>query len=135
MSDLVSLIKTAAIEAVENGKPFTSMTGVVVGTSPLSIRVNQKLTLNENQLILTDAVRDYKTKISFDSSAILQVVTNWNMAETQEGSPYKLSFKEPIKHEITVYNSLKQGEEVLLLRTQGGQRFIVLDRLNARTVV
>ncbi len=135
MSDLLSIIKQASLEAVENGKPFAVMTGVVLSASPLKIRVGQKLTLNENQLIFTDAVRDYKTKISFDSAAILQVVTNWNMAETQEGSPYKLSFKEPIKHEITIYNGLQQGEEVLLLRTQGGQRFIVLDRLNARTVV
>lgn len=132
MYDLLSMIKKASVDAVENGKPFSAIMGAVETINPISIRISQNIVLYESQLILTDAVRNHKTEISFDRPDILQVVTNWNMSETEESSKYKISHKEKIKHEVTVYNDLKQGEGVILLRTQGGQRFIVLDRIEAR---
>jgi len=129
LPNLVELMKQAAIEAVEDSKPVAIEFGTVVSVSPLKINVEQKKTLTETHLILTTNVKDYKTQISFDNPSIKQVFTTWDMSETVESEPSKLSFKEPVKHDITVYNGLKLGEKVSLIRLQGGQKYIVLDRV------
>ena len=70
MSDIISMIKKAAVEAVESSKPFCAVTGTVVSAEPLSIEISPYIVLNSEQLILTDAVRDYCTEISFDDSSV-----------------------------------------------------------------
>ena len=70
MSDIISIIKKAAVEAVEAAKPFSGVTGTVVSEDPLSIEISPYIVLNSEQLILTDAVRDYCTEISFDDSSV-----------------------------------------------------------------
>ena len=127
-SDFVKVIKKSAIEAVKNSKPTDIFYGTVQSISPLTIFIDQKLILSEKFLIIPESLTDYETEISFDDPSIKQVFTTWNMEETSESTPSKMSFKEKIKHKITVYNSLKVGEKVILLRQQGGQKYMVLDR-------
>lgn len=127
-SDFVKVIKKSAIEAVNNSKPADIFYGTVQSISPLTIFIDQKLILSEKFLIIPESLTDYETEISFDDPSIKQVFTTWNMEETSESTPSKISFKEKIKHKITVYNSLKVGEKVILLRQQGGQKYMVLDR-------
>ena len=50
--DLLTLIKKSAVEAVEAAKPAAVVNGTVLGTSPLKIRLNQKLVLTGQQLVL-----------------------------------------------------------------------------------
>lgn len=123
------IIKQAAIEAVDVSNPCAIMFGTVISTAPLKINVEQRLTLDASHLILTRNVMDYKTKISFDNPDVKQIFTTWNMEETVESSPSKITFKDKTKHDVTVYNGLTVGESVILLRVQGGQKYIVLDRL------
>lgn len=104
------------------------MFGKVISTSPLKINVEQRLTLDESHLILTSNVRDYKTKISFDNPGIKNIVKNYSMDDIP-GTDYKLSYQQPIQNDITVYNGLKMNESVMLLQIQGGQKYIVLDRV------
>ena len=127
-SDFVKVIKKSAIEAVNNSKPADIFYGTVQSISPLTIFIDQKLILSEKFLIIPESLTDYETEISFDDSSVKQVFTTWNMEETSESTPSKISFKEKTKHKITVYNSLKTGEKVILLRQQGGQKYMVLDR-------
>lgn len=94
-------VKRAALEAVHAEKPFALLRGVVTNDAPLRIRIEQKLEIPEAQLILTNAVRDYKVTL---------------IDETGETKAYK------------VQQALRKDEKVILLRTDGGQRFIVLDR-------
>ena len=128
-SDFVKVIKKSAIEAVNNSKPADIFYGTVQSISPLTIFIDQKLILSEKFLIIPESLTDYETEISFDDPSVKQVFTTWNMEETSESTPSKISFKEKIKHKITVYNSLKTGEKVILLRQQGGQKYMVLDRV------
>ena len=39
----------------------------------------------------------------------------------------------PAYHEITIYNALQVGERVILIRVQGGQKFVVVDRVGVWT--
>ena len=126
--DLVKNMKKAAMEAVKSSKPVDVLYGVVRNISPLEIFVDQKFVLTKEFLMIPEYLTDYQTEISFDDPSIKQVYTTWNMAETQESDEAKIAFKSPIKHKITVYNALKAGDKVILLRQQGGQRFLVMDR-------
>lgn len=128
MADLVALIKKAATEAVAASNPMGVLFGQVVSTEPLKITVEQKMTLTSKQLMLTKNVMDYETKISFNNPSIKQAYTTWNIAETNESMPSKISFRDKIEHDITIYNGLKAGDQVILLQAQGGQKYIVLDK-------
>ncbi len=125
---LLQAIKQAAIGAVEQSAPTAITYGVVINTQPLEINVEQRLIIPAEAILLTSNVIDKKTKISFDNPTIKNIVKDYNMADIA-GQDYKLTFQQKIENEVTIYNGLKQGDKVLLLRIQGGQKYIVLDRL------
>lgn len=58
LSNLVSLIKKAAVDAVEEGKPVALMFGEVKSVSPLEVFVEQKIVLKEKQLILMKSFKE-----------------------------------------------------------------------------
>jgi hypothetical protein len=152
MPNMVELIKKAAMEAVETSKPASIVFGTVVSVQPLKINIDQKLTLDDDDLILTDHVIDYDTELSFNDPSIEQLVkigqyelaknaTLINYPTPIDKTPVApevktenvmvkglLSFDEKIKHKVTLYNALRLNEKVLMLRVQGGQKYIVLNR-------
>lgn len=75
--------------------------GTVISTSPLKVSVEQKMTLTSKQLVLTSLVQDYSVDMTVSGNT----------------KSYK------------VHLGLKAGEKVMLIRVQGGQKFIVLDRI------
>lgn len=116
MADLVSLIKKAAVDAVEGEKPASVLFGTVTSISPLQVNVEQRLTLSGEMLTLTSHVMDYSVELD----------VNW-----QTGSGGDPGHSHPVAgtKAVTVKNGLKIGEKVVLLRMQGGQRFLILDRV------
>ena len=125
INELVRAVKQAAVEAVQAGNPAGVCFGVVTSASPLQITVDQKMTLSMAQLILTNAVRDYT----------VQMTVAHETEETGGGSSYAAF--ESHKHEykgtksFRVHRALSTGEKVILIRCDGGQKFIVLDRWEA----
>lgn len=115
----VMMIKQAAVEAVNAKEPMSLKIGKVISTTPLKIDLNQKITVSESQLLLTNAVRDhvvYATMDYTDENAVCS--SNTESADED-------------RKKFTVHLGLKVGERVLMLRCDGGQKFIVLDRLGA----
>ena len=117
-------MKKASLEAVESSKPVNVVFGKVTSASPLKIQVDQKITLGEAQLVLCRNVTDYDNEIT---------VVDWN-TENKSGGGGDDSFASHNhalkgKKKIIVHNQLKQGEEVVLIRQQSGQKYIVIDRL------
>lgn len=130
MPDAVGIakkIKRAAIEAQESTKPVEICFGKVTSASPLKILVEQKLPLGEGQLILTRNVTNFKTYITGGN------VKNYYYtgSDTDGGTaPVVPSHVHAIgKVQITVHNGLVVGDEVILIRQQGGQKYIVVDRI------
>jgi len=74
-SDLVRLIKRAALDAVEASKPCNLVFGTVTSTSPLKINIEQKMTLTSAQLVLLRNVTDYKVKIDIDSETEIGAIS------------------------------------------------------------
>ena len=109
-------VKRAAVGAVNASKPFSFLLGKVTSTSPLKIYVDQKFEVTSAQLILTNAVRNYTVEMTVD-----------HQTETAEGHTH--AYKGTKSYKVNL--ALKVGEQVLLLRVDGGQKFIVLDRVTA----
>ena len=127
MTAFLNDIKRAAIEAVRAEKPFAFVLGTVTSTSPLKIKVDQKLELTAAQLILTNAVRDFTVHMTVD-----------HQTESASGGSGDASFASH-KHAYKgtkayrVHLALKAGEKVIMLRTDGGQKYVILDRVEAPT--
>ena len=124
-NNLIKLIKSVSKDAIEAGSPFAMKVGEVVSANPLQISINQKITIPASQLLLTNAVRDNTVYMTVDHET-----------EETSGGSGQASFASH-SHEykgqklFTVHRALAKGEKVLLLRCDGGQKFIVLDRLEA----
>lgn len=124
MSDLANIIKRLAVDAAEAGKPVKVMFGEVTSIKPLQIMVEQKLPLTENFLVLTEAVKDHEHEIT---------VVDWFTENASGGSGDSAyaahSHQIAGRKKIIMHNALQVGEKVLLLAMQGGQKFIVVDRI------
>lgn len=123
-TDLVRLMKQAAMEAVKTSQPSNIVFGTVTSASPLKIQISSKITLEKEMLMLTRNVTEFETDIT---------TVNWFTENTSGGAGYALfeSHKHELKGKkhIIVHNQLKSGEKVVLIKEQGGQRYIVLDRV------
>lgn len=123
MANLLQTIKRAAVEAVEASNPVAVSVGTVLSISPLKISLNQALTLTEQFLIVPQGLTDYKTKIEFTQKTKGAVVE-------LDGKQYNGNITlNATTHEVTIYNGLKVGEKVLLLKMQGGQKYLVIDKV------
>lgn len=144
--ELVKTIKKAAIDAMESTKPVNVYFGTVESASPLKINVEQKMVLGESQLVLTRNVTDYKMRIAVDmdtENAVDSHAHTFQGKTQKDGEPeHDHEFNGSTagtssahshhiagEQEITIQNSLVAGDEVLLLRQQGGQKYIIWDRI------
>ena len=141
-SEFLKLIKQAAVEAVEAGNPAAICYGQVTSVSPLKILVDQKMTLGSAQLVLTRNVTEYTTMVTVQWATEKEEGTHKHQLKnisTDDGAKIVSAYTETqnAKHthdiegtkQMTIHNALEKGEEVVLLRMQGGQKYIVLDRI------
>ncbi len=156
---LLEIIKTAATEAINASSPAGVIFGTVISVEPLRISVEQKLELTSEFLILTKNVVDYNVSITIEgstettslnanhghsassdinvSSTIAPNTENQTITNTMSGSveidPINigLSHKHDIsgKKSCTIHNALKVNDKVILIQVQGGQKYIVLDKV------
>ena len=180
LADLTSMIQTikeAGRDAVNAEYPVAIMFGVVIGIDPLSINVEQKMTLDAPKLIVPKGMTDSEIdmKISFttfdaldthehDYSGVTDIeniphvhefsgttanagsidphdhdfsgtsdVTDPAHPHTYNGTTEIVDLTHPHDFSgilrVTLYNGLRVNDEVILLRVQGGQKFLILDRV------
>lgn len=106
LPNMVEIIKMAALGAVNDSKPTAVVYGNVVSADPLAISIDQKLILKEIHLILTNNVRDYVVEM------------------TEEDTSVSVE-----KKRFTVHNKLAAGDSVIMIQMQGGQKYLVLDKV------
>lgn len=100
-NDILRVIKQAAYDANQAAYPAEILTGKVLSVAPLEIMVEQKLTLTKKQLIIAREVTDYTV-----------------MTEIKGES-----------YQVTVKKALQKGDEVILLKMQGGQKYVIIDKV------
>lgn len=100
MSTLGSTIKRMAINANNSENPIDLRVGTVESIKPLKVRLNQKVILTETFVKLSRNVKDYDTTMTINGKT-----------ET-----------------VKIHNGLKVGENVLMIRYQKGQKYLILER-------
>ncbi|CUH95871.1 hypothetical protein P22_1957 [Propionispora sp. 2/2-37] len=122
-AELLQVFQTLIGQTMQAGQLADYVLGVVESSSPLSIRIEQKETITEEFLILTDAVRDYDVDIEVSHVTENRAGGSGDPAFASHNHDYTGRKK------IRVYNGLHVGENVILLRQAGGQEFVVLSRV------
>lgn len=135
INELVRLVKKASVDAVQAGSPMAVCCGGVVSADPLKIRLDQKTVLGQAQLILTSSVRDFTVEMTVDH--VTESVSHSHPVEdtyTGGGTALAAEHSHPYtgRKAFRVHLSLRPGEKVILLRCDGGQKYIVLDRWEAK---
>lgn len=127
--DMLDVIKYISLGVMNSSQLVNIFRGTVTSVSPLEIMINQKVVLSMPFLILTNAVKDH------DVDIMVSWETVNNTHQHENGNDGKPTDEHTHNHmvwgrkRITIYNGLTLGEEVLLLRLQGGQDYVVLDRI------
>ena len=121
--DFLREIKASARDEREESKPCDVLQGTVLSASPLTIQISSKIILDEDFLIVPQHLTNYKVPVDVD----------WE-TESKSGGSAEAAFAShthDIKgtFQMTIRNALKEDDTVLLLRQNGGQNFIVLDRI------
>ena len=130
-SMFLKIVQDIAAKVFMNSEPSDIEFGTVETVEPLSVRVNEMILLKENQLILTNLVKDFEVDIEVSHRTV-----NDNVLDTLHDHPGvpKDSFDSTHYHayqgrkKIKIYLGLKVGEGVIMLKKQGGQRRIIIDR-------
>lgn len=122
-SNIVTSIKKAANDSIEANKPSGIYFGTVVGDAPLEIEIESKLILEEAHLVLLRNVTEHYIEMTVD-----------HLTETRGGgsgwAEFEIHDHEYLGRKIfKVHKGLEIGEKVILARMQGGQQYVVLDRV------
>lgn len=122
-SGLLEVMKLASQQANEAGQPTDLRIGTVTSIKPLKVQVSTQFTLPASLLIVPQHLTKYTVDVTVD----------WD-TQSKSGGSGESAFSSH-SHEIngtkkmTIDNSLKVGDKVALLRKQGGQSYLILDRI------
>ncbi len=108
MAELYDAMKNVAKTVVENSELCDIVIGQVVSISPLEVKISDRISLDSDQLLLTQAV----TQKTVNCAHI-------HKSDDPTGLPTP----------IIVIEGLKAGDEVLLLKVQKGQRYVILSKV------
>lgn len=100
-TEWIDNMRQIMMRAVDAGEPCDILQGEVVSNTPLSVRLNQKITLSGTQLFLPQYLTDYVVEMDIPGVG---------------GVP------------VTVKSALKTGESVFLLQKRGGQQYLIMAR-------
>jgi hypothetical protein len=129
LSELLQLVKQASQAQFEASKPVAVMFGKVVSVDPLKIQLDQKITLSESFLVLTKSVIDYSVDVTVDHTTESHTHSHSYIddSSTRTTEPHTHSHQYKGKKKFTIHHKLNMDDHVILLRVQGGQKYIVLD--------
>ena len=119
MANLTATLKQLVKETMDTFDLSDVISGAVTKINPLEVKIDPKLTLEEDFLILTNNVRDYTVDIT---------VEDWQ-TEFYGSGEYRHNHAVKGKKKITVHNALKVGDEVIMLQQKGGQMYVILDKI------
>ena len=141
--ELVKLFEEMIHNTVNINKFMDIEFGEVVEEKPLKIKINEIITLEEDNLILTNAVRDHSIDVTVNwetEDKKVDLIDNhthlWaggfgSTGPVNKSSDINSTHKHDIKgkKKMIVHNNLKKNEKVLLIKAIGGQKYVVVDRL------
>lgn len=107
---MIDIIKKAGVDAVGADNPVNILFGEVLDVDNLKIKLDQKLILPKEFFIVPESLTKYEVDLEHSHSIPEGISSN--------------SLKK-----LVIREGLKQGDKVLLLRVQGGQQYVILDKV------
>lgn len=117
MADLANTLKKAAMAAYGASNPAAVMFGEVTNTDPLEVNVDQRFTLPADFLIIPESLTHFEINLHHYHE---YTDDSGGSEQTKPALP-----EEP----IVIRRGLEKGDKLLLLRVQGGQQYVILDRV------
>lgn len=108
---MLDAIKRAATEAVNAAGPVVVQIGSVTKINPLEVLVDNRLTLTEDFLIVPESLAELKLDLRHTHTS---------------GSG---AVGEALAAPVIIRKGLAAGDKLLLIRMQGGQRYVIMDRV------
>ena len=125
-TDMVKVLQRAAVEAVRASKPTEVTHGKVVSIEPMQIMVDQKITLGELQLDRGETMEEYMAETELEIEEIDLALT---MEIDGKSVIAKVKGSGKMIGKMKARRSLDVGDEVILVRQQGGQKYIMYDKV------
>lgn len=101
---MIEIMKKAGMDAFGASNPVNILFGEVLSIEDFKIKVDQKLILDKDFFIIPERLTEYEVDLKHN-----------------HGSDDALG-------KLVIREGLKQGDKVLLLRVQGGQQYVILDK-------
>ncbi|MNW45952.1 hypothetical protein D3C74_232280 [compost metagenome] len=120
MVDLLGTLKKAATDAVNAGNPAAVMFGEVSNTDPLEVIVDQRFTLPADFLLIPESLIHFEISLHHSHEYVDDSGSGTSTKQTESALP-----AEP----VVIRRGLESGDKLLLLRVQGGQQYVILDRV------
>lgn len=123
MPNFADLVKGIANSVFNSRQPTDLYFGTVTKISPLEVTLDQKTVLTKDFLVLCRGVTEYT----------LDETVN-HMVEKMQGGAHAPSFQAHDhqyvgRKQFTLHLGLVLGDKVALLKQQGGQKFLIIDRV------
>ena len=115
---MIEIIKKVVQQGIEGSSLTSLMEGEVVSSSPLKVKIkkNSKLIIPSELLVVPENLKDRTIKVSLSSLYVSTSSENFNNFNANNAS-------------MTINNSLKTGDKVMLISFEGGQKYYILDRI------
>lgn len=117
---LSTAIKKIALNTTNASAPVSIIYGVVLQSQPLQIQVDQRFTLSEAFLIVPESLM--RKELDLTTGEV-----TWGSASP--GSSGSSDSNEGTGKKAILQEGLQSGDQVILLRVQGGQSYLVLDKV------
>lgn len=121
---LIEVLQHVARNAVEASSPVKLEFGTVVSISPLTVNVEQKKVLTSEFLTLCRNVTDYEVNMTVNHQTEKTAGGGGDPAFASHMHLYKGTKK------FKVLNALKVGEKVAMIAMQGGEQYLIIDRVS-----
>lgn len=112
---MLDIIKQAAKEAVEAGSPVNILYGEITANDPLEVNVDQRFTIDADFLIVPESLTRYEVDLKHSHTY------------TDDGASGTTA--EGLLEKVVIRPGLQAGDKVVLVRIQGGQQYLILDKV------
>nr|DAY21016.1 MAG TPA: Protein of unknown function (DUF2577) [Caudoviricetes sp.] len=131
--------------------------GTVVSENPLKIKLTDRITLNENQILLTEFVLEKSLKLIHKHGIENVKISSYTHSHKIEGATEKaqehthsldlstktdtyshkadITIKDNLGAKIIIQEGLKNSDKVIMLKTEQGQKYVVLSKVRDKKSV
>lgn len=113
-TNLASVIKMLALQAVEASKPCDIRYGEVISEEPLKVKISDNFILPESLILVPDLYRN-----RMETKNKVEAYQDWEKNTTEYTTTIETYQND---------KSLKMYDNLILLREQGGRKYIVIGR-------